>query len=56
MQIDNTSQCENCVHCSNISGTKSKLIIHCDYSERDYIYGMHVDCDNKVIRKEENAD
>lgn len=52
MQIDNCSQCEDCIY-GSISGTKAKLIVHCDYRDCDYIFGQYVKCDQKQHRKDD---
>ena len=51
MQINNTSECENCRYCSLNENNKAKILVTCDFDEKTRIYGQHVDCDKKEIIK-----
>ena len=44
MSLIKTSECRKCTH-SHIDDTnKAKVIIHCDVSGKEYIYGQYVEC------------
>lgn len=47
MQIDNTSQCENCRYCQMNESNKAKIMVTCDFDGKTRIYGQHIDCDKK---------
>lgn len=46
-----TSECENCSHSIFNETNKSKIIIHCNIKDRDYIYGQRIPC-NQMNKKQ----
>ena len=51
MSLIKTSECRKCTH-SHIDDTnKAKVIVHCDASGKEYIYGQYVECEVKKMRK-----
>lgn len=42
-----TSECESCIHGVLNERNRSKIIVHCNLKNRDYIYGQRVPCDRK---------
>lgn len=49
MQVDNTSQCENCRYSVLDESNKAKIMVYCDFDGKTRIYGQHVDCDRKEV-------
>lgn len=51
MALIKTSECRKCTH-SHIDDTnKAKVIVRCDASGKEYIYGQYVECEVKKTRK-----
>lgn len=44
-----TSECEKCIHGIINENNKSKIIIHCNAKNRNYIYGQRIPCEYKRI-------
>lgn len=46
-----TSECERCIYGDLDETNKAKIIIHCDYKDKNYIYGACIPCDDFKRRK-----
>lgn len=48
----NTSKCnKECIY-GNIDDTnKSKVIVHCNFKNKNYLYGQRIPCDNKTKKR-----
>lgn len=47
----NTSECKDCEHSSLEEISKSKIIVHCSFKNKSYIYGQCIPCESKRKKK-----
>jgi len=51
MSLIKTSECRKCTHSTIDDTNKAKVIVRCDASGKEYIYGQYVECEVKKTRK-----
>lgn len=51
MSLIKTSECRKCAHSTIDDTDKSKVIVCCSASGKEYIYGQYIECELKKTRR-----
>lgn len=47
MKTINTSKCEKCKYGTIDEVNKGRIVIHCSFHDKDYLYGTRIVCDKE---------